>query len=211
MDLNHAFGSRVRNLRSRHPKQLVHLILGRAVLGLALIAGCTMYAGSANASCWVPSSRSLVRFPKSPLFQTQTMRQQSSESTVGADASIVGLWVVRFLLPNGEVFDEGFDQFHSDGTEILNDNAAPQPANGSGTVCLGVFESKGQGTYRLKHPFWIIDEQGHLSGTGVFRETIILDNNAAYHGSFTAIAYDLDGHEISRDAGSLEGRRITVE
>ncbi len=203
-----------------HPKQWVHLIPGRvlrgassvgAVLALALIAGCTLFAGSANASCWAPSSKKLVSLPRSQVFRTQTTQQQSSERTVAGDASIVGLWDIRFLTPDGELYDEGYDQFHSDGTEVLNDNAPPQPANGSGTVCLGVFESKGKGIYRVKHPFWIIDDQGNLSGSGVFLETIILDSNDTYHGSFTAISYDLYGNEASRDEGSLAAQRITVE
>ncbi len=216
----HTFGSRASHLMSRYPKRLVHLIRRRvlpgasvgAVVALALIAGCTMFASSANASCRVSSSGKLGRLPKSPVFPMQPMRQQSSESTVaGEQASIVGLWDVRFFLPDGELYDEGFDQFHSDGTEILSDNASPQPANGSGTVCLGVFDSKGQGTYRLRHPFWVIDEQGNLSGTGVFLQTIVLENDATYHGSFTAITYDLNGHEIDRVEGNLEAQRITVD
>jgi hypothetical protein len=51
------------------------------------------------------------------------------------NVSIVGLWTVTFN-SNGQVFDQGYDQWHSDGTEILNDTAPPQPANGAGTICL---------------------------------------------------------------------------
>src|SRR5262249_20241284 len=124
------------------------------VLALALIASSTMFAESANASCFSSSSKQSMSFPRSPAFQTQKTRQQSSEGAVVGEASIVGLWHIQFLSPDGEVVNEGFDQFHSDGTEILNDIHQPTPANGSGTICLGVFESKGNGTYGVMHRFW---------------------------------------------------------
>jgi hypothetical protein len=152
-----------------------------------------------------------MSFPRSPVFQTQKTRQQSSEGTLVGEASIVGLWHIQFLSPDGEVVNEGFDQFHSDGTEILNDIHQPTPANGSGTICLGVFESKGNGTYGVMHRFWIIDDQGNPTGSGVLLETIVLDNNRALHGSFAAISYDFYGNEASKEEGSLEAERITLD
>jgi hypothetical protein len=44
--------------------------------------------------------------------------------------------------------DVGFEQWHSDGTEMLNDT--PPPA--SGNVCLGTWEKIGPQTYTLVHP-----------------------------------------------------------
>jgi hypothetical protein len=129
------------------------------------------------------------------------------------DEPIVGFWHVRFLLPTEPplLFDEGFDQFHSDGTEVLNDTAPPQPANGSGTVCLGVYRRTGPGTYQVKHPFWVFDEQGTLIGTGLFRETIAVDDDASYHGSFLYLTYDLNGVETDRAEGNLIAERITAD
>jgi len=143
---------------------------------------------------------------------SRSTNENDQSSAVDADDSIVGFWDVRFLLPTGELFDEGFDQFHSDGLEILNDNGGgPQPANSSGTVCLGVFKKSGRGMYRVRHPFWAIDDRGDLSGTGVLLETIILDDHRTFHGAFIFISYDLSGQETSRVEGNLEAQRITVE
>ena len=48
-------------------------------------------------------------------------------ATSNSQASIVGLWHV-FLTSGGLPFDEGYDAWHSDGTEILVDNASyPTP------------------------------------------------------------------------------------
>src|SRR5262245_20249003 len=41
-----------------------------------------------------------------------------------ADHRIVGLWKVEFVL-DGTVFDNGFAQWHSDGTEIMNSSRDP--------------------------------------------------------------------------------------
>jgi hypothetical protein len=45
-----------------------------------------------------------------------------------AQASIVGLWDIRFLAGD-QVVDEGFDVWHSDGTETLNDTPPPVTGN----------------------------------------------------------------------------------
>src|SRR6267154_6033369 len=60
---------------------------------------------------------------------------------------IVGFWRVTQVskgtpgLPDGAVFDEGFQQWHSDGTEIHYD--AQIPAAG-GNFCLGIWKKTGR-------------------------------------------------------------------
>src|SRR5215469_15427505 len=51
---------------------------------------------------------------------------------------IVGFWKVTYLLPDGTGL--GFQQWHSDGTEIHNADA---PA-AAGNVCLGVWKKTGK-------------------------------------------------------------------
>jgi hypothetical protein len=110
------------------------------------------------------------------------------------------------------VFDEGYDQWHSDGTEILNDTAPPQPANGAGTICLGVYKKTGPRTYTIKHPFWSFDATGTLVGTGVILEVVTLDRSGnSYTGSFEFITYDLQGNVTSDTTGELKAERITVD
>ena len=38
---------------------------------------------------------------------------------------IVGFWRVRYVAPDGTVFDEGLQQWHSDGTEFHWDTGSP--------------------------------------------------------------------------------------
>jgi len=177
-----------------------------------LMSALILGAGSiTQASCRnspVPNSR--VGLLELHAVHTQT-HDALSTTTEDGDASIVGFWHVLFI-SGGQVFDEGYDQWHSDGTEILNDNALPQPANGSGTICLGVYKKIGPLTYKLKHPFWSFDATGTLVGTGVFLETPTVDQSGNhYTGPFEAITYDLKGNVTSDTKGELKAERITPD
>ena len=68
--------------------------------------------------------------PRSPF--EPTVRDREPER-----ALIVGLWKVTFT-SGGQVTDVGFDAWHSDGTETLND-VSPISHN----VCLGVWKQTG--------------------------------------------------------------------
>jgi hypothetical protein len=64
---------------------------------------------------------------------------------------IVGLWKVTYLLPDGTGL--GFQQWHSDGTEIHNADA---PA-AAGNICLGVWKKTGKYHYTLNHFYLVSD------------------------------------------------------
>jgi hypothetical protein len=173
---------------------------------LILAAGSITHASCRNS----PAPNLLVGLSELHAFQTQT-QDALSNATEDGDASIVGFWHVLFI-SGGQVYDEGYDQWHSDGTEILNDTAPPQPANGSGTICLGVYKKTGPRTYKLKHPFWSFDATGTLVATGVFLETATVDQSGNhYTGSFEAIIYDLNGNVTSDTKGELKAERITPD
>jgi hypothetical protein len=107
------------------------------------------------------------------------------------------------------LYDEGFDQWHSDGTEMRNDNGVPPSL---GNVCLGVFKKTGHRTYQLRHPAWNWDASGNLTGTLIIRETITLDaGGTSYHGSFTFDFYDLSGDLITGVASTVPAQRITTD
>ena len=128
------------------------------------------------------------------------------------EPSIVGFWHLLLLNPDGSIFDEGYDVWHSDGTEVLNDTAPPQPANGSGTVCLGVYEKTGPRTYKIKHPFWSFDATGTLVGTGVFLEEVTLDENGnSFAGTYVTKNFDLNGTVTFEQTGDLKAERITPD
>src|SRR5438132_8523437 len=99
------------------------------VMFMAAVASCAALATSTKAQCGFArhnlSALSLPLASAAANTTTQDLRPPSSE-----EQTIVGLWDVKFISDN-QLFDEGFDQYHSDGTEILND--IPPPA--SGNVC----------------------------------------------------------------------------
>jgi hypothetical protein len=187
----------------------------RMILTLTIIACSVMLSAPTYASCKnTPTPKLPVGFAEPHTLQAQAFVQQafpSIEEDEDDDASIVGLWHVLFV-SGGQVFDEGYDQWHSDGTEILNDTAPPQPANGAGTICLGVYKKTGPRTYKLKHPFWSFDATGTLVGTGVILETVTVEREGNhYTGSFEFITYDLKANITSDTTGELKAERITVD
>jgi hypothetical protein len=121
-------------------------------------------------------------------------------------ADIVGLWDVQFIA-DGQVVDEGFDQYHSDGTEILNDT--PPPA--AGNVCLGVYRQVGGRTIKLRHPSWLYDSTNTvLIGKVTILETVTVDKSGlSFTGTFTIQFANLDGHSLGPDlTGQLKATRI---
>ena len=182
------------------------------ILAVTILACCAVLSAPARASCKYSPTPNLPADQSKPVaFQAQTLAQEALLSAEDDDPSIVGFWHVLFI-SGGQTFDEGFDQWHSDGTEILNDTAPPQPANGTGTICLGVYKKTAPLTYKSKHPFWSFDATGTLVGTGVIFETLILDRSGNhYTGSFEWITYDLKGNVTSDTKGELQADRITVD
>lgn len=187
----------------------------RIILIVAVLACALLLSAPARAACKSSSTSNLLGgFWMPQTFQTQVSAQEATpavEEDEDNDASIVGFWHVLFI-SGGQVFDEGFDQWHSDGLEVLNDNALPVPANGTGNVCLGVYKKTGPRTYKSKHPAWIFDATGTLVGTTVILETLIVDQRGNhYTGSFEWINYDLKGNVTSDTKGDLKAERITVD
>ena len=179
---------------------------------LSLVAAAALFSGSANAACSHAANNKVVPVSNWTQFLKNGLSAGSPAPTSGpgADPSIVGLWHV-FLVSVGQPFDEGFDQWHSDGTEILNDTAPPQPANGAGTVCLGVYKKTGP-TYQLRHPFWSFNSNGNLAGSGVLLETVTMDTGGkSYHGTFEFDAYDLSNNLVFQATGEVSATRITVD
>jgi hypothetical protein len=124
--------------------------------------------------------------------------------------SIAGLWMTTFLA-GGQIVDQGFDVWHSDGTELLNDN--PPPA--SGNVCVGVWVQTDRNSYRLYHPSWTFDAKGNVNGTAIIRETVSVDaaTGDTFKGTFTVDYYDLAGNHLTTQSvsGQLTGQRIVVD
>ena len=106
--------------------------------------------------------------------------------------------------------DEGFDQYHSDGMEILNDSVPPI----TGNVCLGVYAKTGLNTIKLRHPSWIYDGTNTIViGRATILEKVTLDRFArSFKGTFTIQFRDLAGNQLAPDfSGQLRGDRITPD
>lgn len=107
----------------------------------------------------------------------------------------------------GQVTDVGFDAWHSDGTETLND-VSPISHN----VCLGVWVQTGPQRFQLKHMVLRFDPSGAMIGTAILREIITVSRNGdAYTGTFTIEFLDLERHIAFTGAGEVSGERVTVD
>jgi hypothetical protein len=186
---------------------------------MAVAALCLFFAGNAKADCsQLARPRAIATFADftdgsaqgaaKPLART-SVDPELSGSAKGLDAtnSIVGLWMSTFS-SQGQIVDQGFDMWTSDGLEVLNDT--PPPATGN--VCLGTWVRIAPTTYLLKHPSWTFDDAGNLNGTAVIRETITVDSSGmTYKGTFTVDILGLSGNPLQHLSGTISGTRITVD
>jgi hypothetical protein len=128
---------------------------------------------------------------------------------------IVGFWSVTFVskgtpgVPDGTVFENGFQQWHSDGTEIHNSQA---PA-AQGNFCLGIWKKTGKFHYTLNHFYLNSDPATNtLHGRGQLREEIDLDRGGDEHfGTVTFDVYDLAGNLVAHFQGTVHATRITLK
>jgi hypothetical protein len=129
------------------------------------------------------------------------------------DDRIVGFWKVKFVsegsatVPDGTVIDDGYAQWHSDGTEVTNSLFAPA----TGSVCYGVWRKSGPSSYTLNHfgLAWNLD--GTFIGPAQVREEVVLDRSGnRFEGTFTIDQYDPSGTLLDHFAGRVTARRITV-
>jgi hypothetical protein len=104
--------------------------------------------------------------------------------------------------------DQGFSQWHSDGTEILNSSRPPATSN----FCLGVREKTGPSAYKLNHFALSSDLNGNMIGPANIRENVTLDSHGAtYSGTFSIDQYDTSGNLLAHIVGEVKATRITVD
>ena len=132
----------------------------------------------------------------------------------GSDDRIVGFWKFKFVsegtrgIPDGTVIDNGFVQWHSDGTEITNSSRPPA----TGNFCLGVWQKSGASSYALNHFGLSSDLSGNFIGPAQIREDITLNHKAnEYEGTFTIDQYDAAGHLLAHIEGRVAATRINVD
>ena len=184
---------------------VVSLAMG---LVTAASAGCPNLPGFKAGAVQPISWRGTGEFgPGSPLLVAD--RDDSVDG-------IVGFWRVTYVskgnsgIPDGTVLVEGFQQWHSDGTEIHYDT---QAAPARGDVCLGIWKKTGRSHYTLNHFFQNWDPTDNsLHDRGQIREEIDLDRSGDEHfGTVTVDSYDLEGNLLVHLQGTVHATRITVK
>jgi hypothetical protein len=141
-------------------------------------------------------------------------------------APIVGLWQVTFIsqgnnvppanIPDNAVLDQGFAQWHSDGTEIMNSGRDPVTSS----FCLGVWKSAGPRTFKLNHFAISWDDTGTfctpaapatncMVGPANIREEVTVSlRGDSYRGWVTIDQYDTKQNVMAHLTGTVVAHRI---
>jgi hypothetical protein len=144
----------------------------------------------------------------------------------GSNGAIVGQWQVLMTAfpgtPGAFIFDFGFQQFHTDGTELMISGGVPPSI---GNVCIGVWERGAGGAIQLRHMTWNF-VGGEVLGdlpTGYFLLDVTIHPNSqgtAYAGTWKAASYDLGAGPLgsggppqpgSEFEGTLQAVRVSVQ
>ena len=197
-------------------------LLSAAVLAASAIearAAC-MARGASKPSALTGAAR-LARPGATPILA-------GAAQGAGANGAgpIVGQWQVlmtAFPGTNNEfIFDFGFQQFHSDGTELMISGGVPPTI---GNVCIGAWERSAGGEIRLRHMTWNWAGNEVLGDlpTGYYLLEVTLRTNSqgtAYTGTWRAASFDLGTGPLgsggspqpnSKFEGTLQAERVSVQ
>jgi hypothetical protein len=181
---------RTMNMRVR----IRHTVL----IALAFVS-LTFLTTAANASCF-DHGRGASPAAASGLIAKLTASPSAAHGT------IVGLWHVTYTTSDNQPFQESFDMWHSDGTELETANVNPIVGN----VCVGVWKQTGSEIH-LHHVGWGFDTVGNLVGAFTVDDVITLGNRGnSYSGSFDFKQYDSDGNLLQEVTGTVSATRIGV-
>lgn len=131
---------------------------------------------------------------------------QASIDTLGIH-SIVGLWSFK-MVSGGQTVDFGYQQWHSDGTELLT-SATRAPATGD--FCMGAWKQVAPAHYHLNHFPLVVDNSGVLQARVVLKEDVALDlSGMNFTGTFTQDVYDPTGTTkiAPTMTGQVTGQRV---
>jgi len=182
-------------------------------------AGCDIAPPLLKPNAWNPSTQA------SPTLRSAYYRSGTEGRFLltgddwgwPGEASIVGMWRFQLLAPNGAVVDDGYAQWHSDGTEIQNSGLhAPITSN----FCLGVWQQVGPNTYQLNHFPLAWDSTGQSPANAIqITETVKLTDKDHMTGTFKLKVYvwttpdSLDvapGGPVATVTGTITATRVTI-
>ena len=193
-----------------------------ATAGAAIFA--VFFAPQASAGCGDASNlQGPFVFPQTSVQLPSGAVAANAEHPSARGASsptIVGLWSVQFLskgnqahvppIPDGALIDWGFNQWHNDGTELLNSGGH---AANTGNFCMGVWGQAGFLAFELNHYALAYDPTtGALVNIINLREQDTLSPSGdSYAGTFTLDVYDPKGNHVDHVGGAITGTRVTLD
>ena len=191
--------------------------MGALVLAMAMVpsalAQCGLNKSYVKPASWHPQPGS-ARFMHAALFDDDDRD----------GPSVVGMWHVIFTahtmngnpIPSNAypMIDNAFVVFHSDKTEIMESARPPQDGN----FCLGVWERTGDRSYYVNHLPWLGNDTANApsgignptAGAQITERVTLGEDGNKYSGSFTLVAYNLDGTKAVTFTGVLAATRITT-
>ncbi len=196
-------------------------IISQAIT-MSVTAGvvATLFVSQASAGCGSMTNWQGPFTMAQPSAAIRPVPQATGAAKASASATMTGLWKVQFLslgnlnhnpsIPDGALIDFGYNQFHSDGTEMLNSGGhAPATEN----FCMGVWGKTGFLAYEVNHFALSYDPiSGALAANVNIREQITLSPSGdMYTGTFTIDIYDPSGNHIDHVAGTLTAQRLTLD
>ena len=194
--------------------------LSAAVVGMLLVSAASACALTDQPT---PSARlQLMQDSQDPreLVPAGSLALELSNLARGKSPSIVGMWSFQFIsmgntthnpsIADGTELNWGYNQYHSDETEILNAGArSPAQQN----FCLGVWQQTGNFTYQVNHFALNYDATtGTLLGRILVIETITVSpGGTALSGTFVETVFDTKGNQTDHLTGQVTAQRITVD
>ena len=173
--------------------------LGALVLGL--VCSPSSWAGCAPSVAKPTHASLLVQPGHAMLLQVDEDRSRQP--------SIVGFW--HFKQMDGmNLFDAGYDQWHSDGTEIYNSGGR---APATQAFCMGVWQQIGPRHYFLNHRAIGWDSGGTTPAyvATVVEDVTLSPSGNTFSGSYIVKLYDLSGHFLQvYSKGKVTATRITI-
>jgi hypothetical protein len=170
----------------------------------ALFAAAALTFGASVVSaqaCNVPGTKgapvSIMKLPASMLARNNPHARTKS--------SIVGLWHVVHTQTSGDPLFEGFDIWHSDGTEEEIANIPPA----TGPICFGVWAQNGKKVQLLIHTTFTYDLNNNPTGTIILTENnkLAKDGNS-YTGTFEFKQLDPSGNVLADLTGTSAADRL---
>lgn len=173
--------------------------ISHTVLMASAILALMFLTTAASASCFDHARGA------SPAVRNGLIAKLTAAPTA-AHGTIVGLWDVTYTTSDNQPFQESYDVWHSDGTEIETANVNPI----TGNVCVGTWKKVGSEIH-LHHVGWGFDTAGNLVGGFTVDDVIVLgDHGNTYTGSFDFKQYDTNGNLLLEVTGTVSATRIGV-